>query len=126
MTQNTGTCHCGEIAIEVNGEPQQSLLCYCNDCKKINGGSRLTGAVYAKDAVNVKKGIPKKYIYEGGKGKIESFFCGGCGTPLYAYPHAHDEVVIVRVNSIDHFTFEPNIILFEKNVETWEGAVDKV
>ena len=67
---NTATCACGRVAMEAQGAPIVSAICYCDDCQE--GGRRieaLPGAarvlnedggsdyvVYRKDRVRVSRG----------------------------------------------------------------------
>ena len=119
MKEVHGQCHCATITLTITGEQKHAFLCFCDDCRKINGGGRLTGVVFQKDDLAVSEKA-QEYTYEGGTGHITLFFCALCSTPLYAYPHAYAGVVIVRANCLRDFSYEPKESLFKEKLETWD------
>ncbi len=43
---NTGRCLCGDIAWEIDGEPQMMMNCHCSICRKIHGSDFVTYAIF--------------------------------------------------------------------------------
>jgi hypothetical protein len=39
MSVYRGSCLCGSVTYEADGEPRRVFECYCNWCQKIAGGS---------------------------------------------------------------------------------------
>ena len=56
MTTYTGSCLCGSITYEAEGEPRRLFECYCNWCQKITGGSARADAVFDMGKVKHKRG----------------------------------------------------------------------
>ena len=46
MSVYTGSCLCGSVTYEAEGEPRRVFECYCNWCQKITGGSARAYAVF--------------------------------------------------------------------------------
>ena len=46
MSVYTGSCLCGSVTYEADGEPRRVFECYCNWCQKITGGSARAYAVF--------------------------------------------------------------------------------
>lgn len=44
-----GSCLCQEIQYEVTGAPQITLLCHCDDCRKVTGSVFMANSIYQKD-----------------------------------------------------------------------------
>lgn len=119
-----GKCHCGQVSYEISGDKQFEFFCHCSDCRVINGGGHLAGIIFDKNNLIVT-GTPKTYSYIGGSGKkIEFNFCPNCGTPLYAYPLAHENVVVIRATSLENSdTFKPQKSLFSESAHLWENGI---
>jgi hypothetical protein len=116
-----GRCHCGDIEFRLAGAPKFPFLCHCDNCRKLNGGSRLAAVTFDRAALEVVSGTPASYRYPGGKDRIESYFCPRCATPLFAFPAAHAEIVVVRVNALDEpNAFGPKKAFFEEQACAWD------
>jgi hypothetical protein len=120
---HSGACHCGAVRYRVSGAPQFQFLCHCDNCRKINGGMRLAGVTFPDGAFTVE-GVTSVYRYAGGKGEIETHFCGKCGTPLYAHPKIHAGMVVVRANTLsDPASFAPVKSIYGHRACAWETVI---
>ena len=118
-----GACHCGSVRYAIDAKPSFAFLCHCDNCKKLNGGSRLAGISFPRDALSVT-GESKSYRYRGGKDDIELHFCPTCGTPLYAFPAAHQDIVVIRANSLEkEDDFKPVKSLFSDQACAWDPTL---
>ena len=57
MTVQTGSCLCGAVTYEAEGEPRRVFECYCNWCQRITGGSARAYAVFDTGKVKNIDGI---------------------------------------------------------------------
>jgi len=71
----TGSCHCGKIAFEVDGELKNAMACNCSICQR--KGSLL----WFVTADQVKLLTPRENLstYEFNKHVIKHQFCNVCG-----------------------------------------------
>ena len=79
-----GSCHCGRVAFEMETKYVYPLMwCYCGRCRKTNG-SPVSAYVKGKKAdLGIRRGKDSIRLY-----RIETserFFCGECGSSLYAF-----------------------------------------
>lgn len=122
-----GECHCKKIKYQVNGKSHFEFFCHCEDCRKIHGGGRLPGMVFPKTALSFE-GNPKVYQYTGGSGQaIELFFCSDCSTSLFAFPLQHEEIVVIRANSLcleDSNRFQPQKSIFSDRAFSWDQPLE--
>ena len=51
-----GSCFCGAVAIEADGEPLDQGYCHCDDCRAYSGAPVSTFTIWPADAVRVTKG----------------------------------------------------------------------
>jgi hypothetical protein len=76
-------CACGEVTLEVEGDPKLHMLCNCNDCKKRTGSAFGVSAYFSDSQIKSNNG--KTLIYEISNDETEQlrYFCKSCGTTLY-------------------------------------------
>ena len=82
MAPRTAACCCGQLRIEVQGEPQGVGVCHCLACQ------RRTGSVFAALArfapPYVVHGAATEYVRVGDQGASFRFrFCPRCGTTVF-------------------------------------------
>ena len=99
----TGGCLCGAIRYKVKGPVMGSAACHCRDCQYVSGGAPAYVFVVAKPSVEILKGIPAHFdnIADSGN-RRRRYFCGRCGTPLYAEDSAFPDIVSIKVGSLDN------------------------
>jgi hypothetical protein len=76
-----GSCHCGRVAYEVEGEIESAMSCNCSMCQR--KGSLLW--FVPRDAIRLTtpESNAKSYLFN--KHVIEHRFCPECGIHAYAY-----------------------------------------
>jgi hypothetical protein len=75
-----GSCHCGSVAFEVEGEIQNVLSCNCSICQR--KGSLLW--FMPRDALKLLTPEDASTVYEFNKHVIRHRFCPTCGMHPYA------------------------------------------
>lgn len=76
----TGSCHCGRVAFEVEGEIKQALSCNCSICQR--KGSLLW--FVPRDAFRLRTAEDAASTYEFNRHLIHHRFCPVCGIHPYA------------------------------------------
>lgn len=85
---------------------------------------RLAGATFAGNALQTD-GDLREYSYDGGKGQITTYFCGTCGTPVYARPKIYGDMVVVRAGTLESpAQFVPEKSIFSQSACAWETLID--
>jgi hypothetical protein len=90
MTTRTAACCCGQLRIDVHGEPRGVGVCHCLACQ------RRTGSVFAALASFAApfevSGRASEYVRTGDQGARFRFrFCPVCGTNLFHTEEGEDE-----------------------------------
>lgn len=75
MTTHTGSCHCGAIAFEVDGEIDSGLACNCSLCGR--RGSLLWFVPKSGFRLNTPESDASTYTFN--KHVIKHRFCSKCG-----------------------------------------------
>jgi hypothetical protein len=80
-----GACHCGQIRIEGEAEPEKTTICHCTDCQA-GSGSTFRVSVPVAGATFKMTGEPKTYLKttsDSGNPRLQAF-CPNCGSPIYS------------------------------------------
>lgn len=74
-----GSCHCGRIAFEVEGEVKDVFDCNCSICRR---KGHILWAV-PRDTFHLTTPVENISTYTFNKHAIEHAFCGTCGVGVY-------------------------------------------
>lgn len=118
---NGGGCICGAIRYEFNGEPLNTVYCYCTDCQQLTGSDRYFGVWVPSNAFRLTKGSPGRYLVEGMSGnKLPRNFCTACGSTLHADASSYAGIVSIPVPSLDNPSrYAPKMAIFTASAPTW-------
>jgi hypothetical protein len=75
-----GSCHCGTVAYEVEGEIKNAITCNCSICQR--KGSLLW--FVPRSSLKLLTPEAASRVYEFNKHKIKHRFCPACGIHPYA------------------------------------------
>src|SRR5271154_2892797 len=82
MRSRTASCSCGQLRIEVRGEPRGTGVCHCLACQRRTGSVFAALARFAAPYEVV--GTATEYVRVGDQGAKFTFrFCPVCGTTLF-------------------------------------------
>lgn len=101
-------------------------LCYCQDCKKISGGS--SSVNYIVPGEGFTSTGTKTFTKKADSGnEITSHFCGTCGSTLYRESPTFGTSKVVKVGTIDNIgsmdDAKPAAELFCGARPSWTAAV---
>jgi hypothetical protein len=107
MATRTASCCCGQLRIDVEGEPRGVGVCHCLACQ------RRTGSVFASlagfAAPYTVSGSATEYVRTGDQGSSFRFrFCPVCGTTVFHTEEGYeDRGVSVAVGAFADPSFPP-------------------
>ncbi len=90
-----GGCNCGQVQLEIRGDPMRVGLCHCVTCRKETGGPFMAFAVWDSSQVSVT-GETGSWM----AATDHRHFCPACGSTLFG-THDTDSEVEVRVGTLD-------------------------
>jgi len=119
MSSKTASCCCGQLRIQVEGDPQGVGICSCLACQQ------RTGSVFAALAsfsapFNVV-GTATEYVRVGDQGAKFIFrFCPVCGTTVFHTEDGHNESVSVAVGAFADPAFPmPGVSVYDSRRHPW-------
>ncbi|MCB1503964.1 MAG: GFA family protein [Hyphomicrobiaceae bacterium] len=109
-----GGCRCGAIRYRASGKVFGQATCHCRDCQYASGGAPAYVFVMNKNAVQITKGVPAHFDSLADSGnRRRRYFCGTCGTPIFAEDSGFPDIVSVKAGSLD----DPS--LYKPAAEFW-------
>jgi hypothetical protein len=96
----TGGCNCGAVRFEVTEHPLGAAYCHCTRCQRRTGTAASPSAAVVPGSFHVLAGeeVLKAWKPEGG---WEKWFCGECGSQLFARSPGAPEQVGIRMGAFD-------------------------
>jgi len=99
-TPRSGSCGCGTVRFELDGDVKNVVNCHCSRCRKFNGAAFSTYAVVHKDILRFTAGEEalSRYVLESGAAR---HYCRHCGTPIYNINPVYGDYRMVHLGAID-------------------------
>jgi len=106
MAGRTASCFCGQLQIEVQGEPLGVGVCHCLACQQRTGS--VFAALAAYRAPYQVTGKATEFVRTGDHGSQFRFrFCPICGSTVFHTEEGVDSRVSVAVGAFADPTFPP-------------------
>ena len=120
MTTRIASCSCGQLGVEVTGEPLRISVCHCLACQ------RRTGSVFGMQARFHRagatfRGTSNSYVRVGDSGGRATFhFCPTCGSTVHYAIDDQPELVAVPVGAFADPGFPaPAFSVYEERKHAW-------
>ncbi len=114
MTQQ-GSCHCGAIAFELEGEVTEAIDCNCSLCRRRGG----LLAFFPREALTLKTPESNLGTYTFNKHALQHHFCPTCGIAPFSegvHPKTGAKMAAVNVRCL------PEVDLAALQVKQVDGA----
>jgi hypothetical protein len=102
-------CHCGQLRLEVAGDPLAVSICNCLDCQRRTGSAFGTQAGVKADQVQVLGRFSDftRVSEEADRKEHVFHFCPTCGSQVFYTEPSEPGLVVVSVGSFADPTFPP-------------------
>ena len=122
MKLTSGRCLCKAVQFSYDGEPNWTLNCHCEDCRRAVSAPMATWISVPKSAFRFTVGAPK--YYESSRG-VRRAFCGRCGSPLtYENAKLANEIHVLAVALSDPTSVRPSAHVAVKDQLPWFESAD--
>lgn len=117
MPTYRGSCHCGRVAFEVDGDIRGVIECNCSLCRR-------KGALWhaaTEEQLRITGGLADLGLYQFGTMKAKHYFCKTCGMSPFSRPRLDPSRWAVNVRCLDGVDVKAlPVRLFDG--EHWEDA----
>ena len=101
MSITKGQCLCGQIEIEMDGEPKMQGNCHCTDCKQATGSTYASLVFFPSESVKVTSGELKEFQHTADSGsKMTKMFCPNCGGLMLGKNSAREGFTAVYIGCV--------------------------
>ncbi|MDX1802465.1 MAG: GFA family protein [Alcanivorax sp.] len=96
----SGSCLCGGIEFEIDGELEPIQVCHCQQCRKAQGTALVTNIPVKTDRLRWCRGeeLLKGFASSPGKKRV---FCRECGSPIFSRREDLPGVVRIRAGLLN-------------------------
>lgn len=124
--KHTGTCLCGGVRFEVEGEIGAVTLCHCGQCRKAQGSAFVAAAPVRRAAFRLLRGAELLTAFESSPGK-RRVFCRVCGSPVFSERDADPDSLRLRIGLLDTpLGARPAAHIFCESRADWDVDLDQV
>ncbi len=117
----TGGCLCGAARYESKTNPQISVHCHCEDCRKSSGTGHCTHLAVSEDGFSCT-GELTYYDHPADSGNtVTRGFCPTCGCAVLSRNSGMPGTVFPRASSLDDpEVAKPQMIVYASRAPTWD------
>jgi len=122
----SASCSCGQLRIEVRGEPRGVGVCHCLECQRRTGSVFATLASFR--APWTVTGTATDYVRTGDEGARFRFrFCPTCGSTVFHTEEGVEGSVAVAVGAFGDPSFPPpRVSVYDGRRHPWVALPDGV
>jgi hypothetical protein len=118
VNKHAGSCLCGQVRFEIDGDFDRFFFCHCRRCRKGTGSAHGANLFSASARLNWLCGRDKITQYNVPDSRHARAFCSGCGGAL---PREHPGMLVVPAGSLDtDVQTPPTAHIFVANRANWD------
>jgi len=129
MTPREAACHCGQLRLEVAGDPLAVSICNCLDCQRRTGSAFGMQAGFKAEQVQVTGRFSDfaRVSDEADRKEHVFHFCPSCGSQVFYTEPSEPDLVVVSVGSFADPTFPPPMESgYDSRRHPWVGLPDSI
>jgi hypothetical protein len=122
----TGSCLCGEVGFEIEGDFDKFYLCHCSRCRKDTGSAHAANLFSQTAHLKWLCGEEKVKVFILPFTQHTKAFCSVCGSAL---PHLqmNGGLLVVPAGSLDsEVRIRPNAHIFISSKANWDVDLENV
>ena len=120
MSQYTGSCACGALEYSFEGEPINTVFCYCRECQKNTGSDKWFGVWVPINKFHFTKGEPSVFTRLGDSGKkMNHNFCSTCATTVCVEVAVGDFYSVSGASLRGNTSFSPRMAIYTASAPSW-------
>jgi hypothetical protein len=122
LTVTKGSCLCGEVHYEIEGDFDHFFLCHCEYCRKDTGSAHASNLISMTGKLCWLKGEQRVKVFNLPGTRHVKSFCSECGSAL---PSFEGNILVVPVGSIDgDVNRRPDAHIFAASRADWDHDLD--
>jgi hypothetical protein len=122
----TGSCLCGQVRFEIDGELERFYLCHCEYCRKDTGSAHAANLFSASATLQWLAGEDKVEQFNLPSTRHSRSFCSTCGSAL-PNVQMNGKLLVVPAGSLNgRIPIKPDAHIFVSSRAAWDDALEKL
>lgn len=122
--KHSGSCLCGAVSFEIDGEFERFFLCHCEHCRKGTGSAHAANLFSATASLKWLAGEDNTSFYNLPSTRHNKCFCSTCGSAL---PYTMRNLLVVPAGSLDtEVSIRPDAHIFVASRAGWDEKLEEV
>lgn len=124
--QHRGSCLCGAVRFEVEGDFERFYLCHCQHCRKDTGSAHAANLFSSSATLKWLSGEDQVTVFNLPNTRHRNSFCSTCGSAL---PDVQMDGALLKVpaGSLDtEVALRPDAHIFAASKANWDEALEKI
>jgi hypothetical protein len=129
MPTREAACHCGQLRLEVTGDPFVVSICHCLACQRRTGSAFGMQAAFRPDQVHVDGRFSdySRVSDEADRKEHVFHFCPDCGSQVFYTEPTEPDLIVVSVGSFADPSFPPPTESgYDSRRHPWVGLPDSI
>jgi hypothetical protein len=119
-----GSCLCGEVRYEIEGDFENFYLCHCARCRKGTGSAHASNLISDTGSLNWVSGQHLVKVYRLPSTRHTRSFCLSCGSALPSYDEG---LLVVPAGGVDSdISSTPDAHIFVASRACWDDDLEKL
>lgn len=124
--KHDGSCLCGEVVFEIQGDFEQFFLCHCEYCRKDTGSAHCANLFSSSAKLHWIRGQNKVTTFNLASTRHTKSFCSVCGSAVPTY-HESSGMLVVPAGSLNApVTIQPNAHIFMASKANWDHDLENI
>ena len=124
--RHSGSCLCGEVRFEIDGEFERFYLCHCQHCRKDTGSAHAANLFSSSASLKWLAGEDKVRQFNLPSTRHSRNFCATCGSAL-PIVQMNGALLVVPAGSLNsEVPIRPNAHIFVSSRAGWDDALERV
>ena len=121
-----GSCLCGVVRFEIEGEFERFYLCHCEYCRKDTGSAHAANLFSSSAALKWISGEELVKEFSLPSTRHSRCFCGTCGSAL-PITQMNGKLLVIPAGSLNSgVVIRPNAHIFVSSRASWDHELEKV
>lgn len=117
-----GSCLCGTVRFEINGELNHFFLCHCQHCRKDTGSAHAANVFSSTAQLHWLSGETQVKHFRLKDSRHGKSFCSECGSAL-PWQSSDPELLVIPAGSLDEaLPLKPQAHLFTASKADWDDG----
>jgi hypothetical protein len=129
MADREAACHCGQLRLDVEGDPFAVSICNCLACQRRTGSAFGMQAAFKADQVHISGRFSDftRISDEADRKAADFHFCPDCGSQVFYTEPTDPDLIVVSVGSFADPSFPPPTESgYDSRRHPWVGLPDTI